>query len=246
MGPLTGKTAVVTGGSRGIGRAVVRRLAGDGASVVFSFVRDRSAAEDVVAGVRRAGGRAFAVQADQGKSDELRFLFTEADRILGGLDILVLNAAAVRRAKIIDMAEDDYDRIMAVNAKGSFLAVRYAARRLRDNGRIINISTGGTVRTSPTWAVYNASKAAAEQVIRTAALELGGRGITANSVSPGATDTDGLHEMQSPRGLDRFVKSAALRRLGTPDDIANVVAFLAGPESRWITGETIGATGGLP
>jgi 3-oxoacyl-[acyl-carrier protein] reductase len=245
VGSLAGKTALVTGGSRGIGRAIVQRLANDGASVVFSFVKDRCAAEEVVAGVRRAGGQVFAVKADQGKRDDLQCLFAEADRLLGGLDILVLNAAEVKRAKIIDVAEDDYDRIMAVNAKGSFLAIQFAGQKLRDDGRIINISTVGTGRSSPTWAVYNASKAAIEQFIRTAALEFGGRGIMANSVSPGATDTDGLREMQSPRGLDHLINSAALRRLGRPSDIANVVAFLAGPESQWITGQTISATGGL-
>jgi 3-oxoacyl-[acyl-carrier protein] reductase len=246
LGSLAGKTALVTGGSRGIGRAIVERLAGDGASVVFSFVKDRGAAEEVVAGVRRAGGQAFAVQADQGETNDLERLFGEADRLLGGLDILVLNAAAVERTKIIDVTEDSYDRIMAVNAKGSFTAIQFAGRKLRDDGRIINISTAGTARPSPTWAVYNASKAAIEQFIRTAALEFGGRGVTANSVSPGATDTDGLHEMQSPSGVDHFINSAALRRLGRPNDIANVVAFLAGPESQWVTGQTIAATGGLP
>lgn len=245
MGSLAGRTALVTGGSRGIGRAIVRRLAADGASVVFSFVKDADAAEKVVAGVRRTGGQAAAVQADQGEREGVEHLFTEAERLLGGLDILVLNAAVVTRAEMADVTEDDYDRVMAVNAKGSFLALQLAGRRLRDDGRIVNISTAGTARSAPTWAVYNASKAAVEQFVRTAALEFGARGITANSVSPSATDTDALHAMQTPRALQGFVDNVPLRRLGKPDDIANVVAFLAGPESQWVTGQTIRATGAL-
>lgn len=245
MGPLDGKTALVTGGSRGIGRAIVQRLADDGAAVMFSFVANHAAAGEVVEDARKSGGRVVAVQADQGKKEDVERLFAEAEKQLGGLDIVVINAAAVGRGKIVDITESEYDRIMAVNAKGFFLALQLAGRKVRNSGRVIHISTMGTGRSSPTWSVYTASKAAAEQFITVAAREFGPRGITVNSVSPGATETDGLHEEQTPESVDRFIDITPLRRLGQPADIANVVAFLAGPESEWITGQNIRATGGI-
>lgn len=245
MGALGGKTALVTGGSRGIGRAIVQRLADDGASVMFSFVQNKSAADDVEASVHRSGGRAFAIQADQGQRRDIERLFGEAEQRLDGLDILVINAAVFGQTKILDVAEDEYDRIMAVNTKGSFLTIQYAGQKIRDNGRIINISTSATARPSPSWPIYTASKVAVEYFIAAAAHELGQRGITVNTVSPGATHTDALILAQSPEILDRFVRRTALGRLGQPTDIANVVAFLAGPDSQWITGQNLRATGGL-
>jgi 3-oxoacyl-[acyl-carrier protein] reductase len=245
VGILAGKGAVVTGGSRGIGRAIVRRLAADGASVVFSYRADEAAADEVVAGVRAAGGQARAVQGDQGELDELKRLFDEADAYLGNLDILVNNAAAITRVSVIDTTEADYDRAMAVNTKAVFFAIQWAAGRLRDNGRIISISTLNTVVPAPGVALYCASKAAVEQFTAVAARELGGRGITVNTVSPGATDTDALRGSPPSRGIEQTVAFTALQRLGQPDDIAGVVAFLAGPDSRWITGQNLRATGGL-
>jgi len=245
MGSLYGKKALVTGGSRGIGRAIVERLADDGASVMFSFVQNKTAADDVVVSARRSGGRVFATQSDQGDKRDLERLFDEAEQRLGGLDILVINAATFMQAKVLDVTEDEYDRIMAVNTKGSLLAIQHAGQRLRDNGRIINISTSATMRPSPGWPIYAASKAAVEHFITAAAYELGQRGITVNSLSPGATHTDGLIREQSPEKLDEFVRLTALRRLGKPADIANVAAFLAGPDSQWITGQNLRATGGL-
>lgn len=245
MGALDGKTALVTGGSRGIGRAIVERLAEDGASVMFSFAQNEAAANDVVANVRGSGGHAFATKADQGRRRDIERLFDEAEQRLNGLDILVINAAVVVRTNILDATESEYDQIMAVNTKGSFFAIQLAGKRLRDNGRIINISTLATVRPLPIWPLYVASKAAVEQFVKAAARELGRRGITVNSVSPGATRTDSLIREQPPEKLDQFVRLTALRRLGEPADIANVVAFLAGSDSQWITGQNLQATGGL-
>ncbi len=245
MGILSGKGAVVTGGSRGIGRAIVQRLAADGASVVFSYRANEAAAGEVVASVRAAGGRASAVRADQGQLDELKRLFDEAESQLGSLDVLVNNAADVTKVSVIDTAEADYDRVMAVNAKAVFFAMQWAGRRLPDGGRIINISTLNTVVPAPGIALYCASKAAVEQFAAVAARELGGRGITVNTVSPGATDTDALRASNPPGSFDQTVAATALQRLGQPADIADVVSFLAGPDSRWITGQNLRVTGGL-
>jgi 3-oxoacyl-[acyl-carrier protein] reductase len=159
VGVLAGKLALVTGGSRGIGRAIVERLAGDGAAVVFSFVRNQTAAEEVVTAVQAAGGMALAVRADLGRLVEVRRLFDQAEQHLGGLDILVNNASVVATASFAEATEEDYDRVMAVNAKGTFFAIQQAARRLRDGGRIVNLSTVNTVLPAPGVAIYAASTA---------------------------------------------------------------------------------------
>lgn len=246
MKPLDNKTALVTGGSRGIGRAIVERLAGDGAAVMFSYVENRTAAHDVVAGLRSIQPEVFAVQSDQGRTEDVERLFQEATLRLGGLDILVINAAAFKRVNVLDVTPDDYERMVSVNLKGALAALQLGGRQLRDNGRIIHISTIGTTRSSSSsWGLYNATKAAAEQLIVAAANEVGKRGITANSVSPGVIDTDGLRAHQTPEALLQFSNRAALKGLGQPADIANTVAFLANPQSRWITGQNILVTGGL-
>lgn len=235
---LTGKTAIVTGGSRGIGRAIVRRLAGEGATVVFSY-RDNKPAADEVAGNL---DRVTAVRADQSDLASLDALF---EPVRDGLDILVNNAAWARPVPVAEVTADDFDEVMTVNAKYPLLAMRRAATLLRDNGRIINISTLNTVVPAPGLALYAASKAALEQFTAVAAREFGPRGITVNTVSSGATDTDLLRATNPPEALRRTAALTALQRLGRPEDIANVVAFLAGTDSQWITGQNIRATGGL-
>jgi 3-oxoacyl-[acyl-carrier protein] reductase len=242
MGVLDGKAALVTGGSRGIGRAIVRRLARDGASVVFSFGQQQAAADEVVA---EGDGRVFAVRADQGSPTDQERLFATADELLGGLDILVVNAAISPPALIVDVTPDDYDRMMAVNTKGPFFAIRHAGRVLRDNGRIVNISTLNTTARGPGMALYAASKAALEQFTAVAAYEFGARGITVNAVSPGATDTELLRTSNPGATFESVIARTALHRLGQPADIADVVAFLAGPDAQWITGQNIQANGGL-
>jgi 3-oxoacyl-[acyl-carrier protein] reductase len=237
---------VVTGGSRGIGRAVVQRLARDGAHVVFGYLRSADAAAEVERAVAAGGGVAHAVQADLADPDGVARLFGRAEERLDGLDILVNNAAAqFTPTALVDVTEDHYDRMMAVNAKAVFLALQYAARHMRDGGRIITISTLNTVLPAPGGSVYVGSKGAAEQFTAVAARELGGRGITANVVSPGATDTDLLRSTNTPEGLEIAVRMTPLGRLGQPADVADVVAFLAGPDSRWLTGQNLHATGGI-
>ena len=235
---LAGKTAVVTGGSRGIGRAIVRRLAKDGARVVFSFRDDKAAADALVKEV----GDAVAVRADQEDPANLDVLF---EPVGDGLDILVNNAAITGPALIKDITPELFDQVMTVNAKFPLLAMQRAEPLLRDGGRVVNISTLNTVAPGAGIALYCASKGALEQFTRVAAREFGPRGITVNSVSPGATDTELLRASNSEESLDQATTFTALGRLGTPADIADVVAFLAGPDGRWITGQNIQATGGL-
>jgi 3-oxoacyl-[acyl-carrier protein] reductase len=243
---LKGRTAVVTGGSRGIGRAIVARLAGDGADVVFNYARDEGAAEIVVRSVREAGGSVRGVRLDLAEPGAAERLMELAEEHLGGVDILVNNAASgFTPTPIAETEEALFDRVMAVNAKSVFLTVRYAARRMRDGGRIVNISTVNTVRPAPGIAPYAASKGAIEQLTAAAACELGARGITVNTVSPGATDTDLLRGANSAENLAVAARITPLGRLGQPSDVADVVAFLAGPDARWITGQNIRASGGL-
>jgi 3-oxoacyl-[acyl-carrier protein] reductase len=245
MATLDGKGALVTGGSRGIGRAIVRRLAADGASVVFSYLSNKAAADGVVAEVAADGGRALAVQADQGSLDDLQRLTRQAEEHLDGLDIVVINAAGGVSGLIKDLTEDDYDQFMAANAKGPFFLLQYAGRALRDGGRIISLSTLNTRLHAPAASLYIGAKGALEHFTVVAAIEFGGRGITANIVSPGATDTELLRAKNPGHTFEDTVAQTALGRLGQPEDIAGVVAFLAGPDSGWITGQNLSATGGL-
>lgn len=245
MGTLDGRGALVTGGSRGIGRAIVKRLAADGTAVVFSYLRNEAAAQAVVSEVAETGGRAFAVRADQGSLDDLRRLAGQADERLDGLDIVVINAAGGLPGAIHSVTEDVYDRFMAVHAKGPFFLIQHAGRALRDGGRIITVSTINTRFHPPGGALYTGAKGALENFTKVAALEFGRRRITANIVSPGTTDTELLREANPGDTFENDIAHTALRRLGQPEDIAAVVAFLAGPDSGWISGHNIAADGGL-
>jgi 3-oxoacyl-[acyl-carrier protein] reductase len=246
MGVLAGKGAVVTGGSRGIGRAIVQRLAADGATVVFNFARSADQAAEVEQGVRDAGGRAYAVQIDLATSGAVDELMACADEYLDGFDILVNNAVLdYTPAAIADTSDEQYDVVMAVNTKTTFRTMRHAARTMRNDGRIINISSLATTRHAAKSGLYAASKGAIEQLTKVAALELGGRGITVNVICPGATETDLLRHHNSEAELEHLATLTPLGRLGLPSDIADVVALLASPDGRWLTGQIIHATGGL-
>ncbi|SNY42186.1 SDR family oxidoreductase [Paractinoplanes atraurantiacus] len=235
---LTGKTALVTGGSRGIGRAIVERLAAAGARVVFTYRDNAAAAGEVTAKVPGT----VAVRADQEDLGNLAAMFAP---VRDGLDILVNNAALVSAMPIEKLEEEDIDRAYLVNVKFPLLAIREAVPLLRDGGRIVNISTLNTVAPAPGLALYCSTKGALEQITAVAAKELGPRGITVNTVSPGATDTDLLRGVNPPEALERAAETTALRRLGRPADVAAVVAFLASPDGGWVTGQNIRATGGL-
>ncbi|WP_430783708.1 SDR family oxidoreductase [Actinoplanes sp. G11-F43] len=235
---LTGKTALITGGSRGIGRAVAERLAADGARVVLTYRRSRDRAQELAAAI---GGTA--VRCDQADLSTLPAIFEPVRD--SGLDILVNNAAISLTRPIADLTPADFDRVLTINTKFPLFALQAAVPLIPDGGRIINVSTLNTALPAPGLALYCAGKAALEQVTAVAARELGPRGITVNTVSPGATDTDMLRDTNTPEALEQTAAFTALRRLGRPPDVAAVVAFLAGPDSAWLTGQNLRVTGGL-
>ncbi|MDX2972347.1 SDR family oxidoreductase [Kribbella solani] len=242
MGVLDGKAALVTGGSRGIGAAIVRRLAADGAVVTFTYSSNASAADEVV---EQSGGKAIAVRADQADLSGIDGLFDQAAAPTGTLDIFVCNAAQSMVKPIDDVTAADYDELFATNVKGPYFAIQRAGRVLPDGGRIIALSTLNTVVPGPGISLYAASKAAVEQFVKVAAREYGPRAITVNTVSPGATNTDMFHGHNPPEAEAMLVGITALGRMGEPAEVADVVAFLAGPDGRWMTGQNLRASGGL-
>jgi len=242
MASLKGKVAVVTGASRGIGRGIAERLAKDGAAIVVNFTKSADEAEKVVAGIKAHGGTAMAVQADVSKVDDIRRLFQETKKTFGRLDILINNAGIFWAKPIVDITEEEYDRMFAVNAQVQFFALPEAAKLMADGGRIVNISTGGTKLAFPGISIYGASKSALEFFTKVAAKELGAKNITVNTVSPGYTETDMLSD---PQFRTIGVQASPLGRLGTPADIAQVVSFVVSEEAGWITGDTIQAGGGV-
>jgi 3-oxoacyl-[acyl-carrier protein] reductase len=242
---LEGKGALVTGASRGIGRAIALRLAREGAAVVVNYSGSADAARQVVAEIEAASGRAVAVQADVSQVGEVERLFDVGLKHFGRLDILVNNAGVFFTNPLADVDEAEFDRIFAINVKGTFFACQQAAKRLSDGGRIINFSSSTTALMLPRYSAYVATKGAVEQLSRVLARELGPKGITVNVVSPGPTDTELFSSDKTEEDKRRFAQMAALGRLGQPQDIADVVAFLAGDEARWITGQNIRPNGGL-
>ncbi|MEY9214838.1 glucose 1-dehydrogenase [Thermobifida halotolerans] len=244
MTTLEGKKAVVTAGSRGIGRAISKRLAADGASVAINWHSNAEAAEELVQEITSEGGTAVAVQADMGVPADIERLFKEAKNTFGGIDVVVNNVGVNIIGPIAQIDEDEFDRAVAVNFKGTFLALKHAANMVSDGGRIINISTGNTRVTLPFTGVYAGTKAAVEQMGFSLAKELGPRQVTVNSVLPGLTDTEGVRP-DIRANADGVIAMTPLGRMGRPEDIADVVAFLASDDARWITGQTIGVSGGL-
>lgn len=242
---LDGLAAVVTGGSRGIGAAIVRRLAADGAAVLFGYATDAERADSVVNEVRRAGGAAWAVQADLARPDQVQQLFAAVDSHLGRLDLLVNNAAVPARIGFDEVTVDEFDRVFAINTRAPLLAMQHAGDRMRDGGRIVNISTISTSWPSADELLYAASKGALEQLSRVVSRALGPRQITVNTISPGATDTEFLRDNVPAEVRQSVAHMTPLGRLGRPDDIAAVVAFLSRPDAGWVTGQNIRADGGL-
>jgi len=238
---LHGKTAIVTGSSRGIGRAIAEGLAAQGAAVVVNYVGNRKAAEVVVAGITGKGGKALAIQADISSVSDVRRLFDETESKLGAIDIVVANVGVAVIKPLTEVTEADFDQVFGTNAKGTLFTLQEAARRVRDGGRIIAVSTGGTKMFFTQTALYLGSKGAVEQFVRVLSRELGSRGVTVNALSPGFTDTDLLPER------DRAVAAgmSPFGRIGAPRDVADVAVFLASDEARWLTGENIQAGGGV-
>jgi 3-oxoacyl-[acyl-carrier protein] reductase len=236
MRALSNKTAIVTGGSRGIGRSVALALAGAGAHVIVNYASNEKAARKVVAEINGAGGRAVAIQADMSRPEEVSRLFGAAVSHFGKLDILVNNAGILLNKPVQAMSEEDFDRIFSINVKGVFLALREAAEHLSDGGRIVNVSSSVTRLMFPGYGAYAATKAAVEQFTRIFAREVGPRGITVNAVAPGPTRTELFTMGKSQETIQQLAEMAALGRIGDPEDIARVVLFLCGPDAAWITG----------
>lgn len=242
---LNGKVAIVTGGSRGIGRAIAERLGRDGASIAISYVNRKDKATEVVSAIENSGSKAIAIQADVARLNDIKRLFDHTITHFGELDILV-NSAGIRISKkIVDITEDDFKRLFDINLKGTFFACQQAARRMGNGGRIINISTTITRLIVPEYSIYAASKAAVDQITRVLAKELGERGITANAVAPGSINTDLFQEGRTAEQIKQQSQMPVLGRLGEVNDIADVVAFIASDDARWITGQTIHANGGV-
>ena len=239
---LSGKRAIVVGGSRGIGRAIVEALAGAGAHVGFSYARDAQAAQAVVAAVEARGGVAAAVRADSTQVADVAALFDAVGRF-GAPDIVVNVAGVTRFGPIAATPDEDFEVQLALNTRGAFYVLREAARRIADGGRIVQVSTGGTTSPGAGAGTYLASKAAGEHLAYALARELGGRQVTVNVVSPGLTETDGL--VMPPPAIQHMIGLTPLGRLGQPADVADAVVFLASDAGRWITGHNLRVTGGL-
>jgi 3-oxoacyl-[acyl-carrier protein] reductase len=239
------RVALVTGASRGIGAAVARRLAREGFTVVINYASEVAAAEAVARDIDADGGHALAVQADVSDPVAVRQLFDAAESAFGGVDVLVNNAGIMQLANLADADDRLFDRQIAVNLKGSFNTLREAATRLRAGGRIINFSSSVVGLLQPGYGVYAATKAAVEAMTGVLAKELRGRHITVNAVAPGPTATDLFLDGKSPELIDRLAKLAPLERLGQPEDIADVVAFLAGEDGGWVNGQVLRANGGI-
>lgn len=243
MGAPDGTVAVVTGGSRGIGRAVVERLAHDGAHVVVGYTANAAAAQDVVEKVAADGGRATALAIDVRSVASIADFFAQAEAAAGAPDVVV-HAAAISVFKPHALVtEEEFDAQMDTNVKGTFFVLAEAARRVRDGGRIIAFSTGGTKSAVPAGGLYAASKAATERFVASLAKELGDRRVTVNAVAPGVTNTDGL--VLDAGMVDMLVAQTPLGRLGEPGDVAEVVRFLAAPASGWVNGQVVHVNGGM-
>ncbi|MFF2810841.1 SDR family oxidoreductase [Streptomyces sp. NPDC058000] len=251
MGDLNGKTALVTGSSRGIGRGIAQRLAQDGALVAVHYGSNDSAAKETVESIRDAGGRAFPIAAELGVPGDAEALFTAFDAELAaagaepGLDVLVNNAAISLPGHIDDVTPEEFDRTIAVNTKAPFFIIQHGLRRMRDGGRIVNVSSAVTTTAFPSTIAYGVSKGAIDTLTRTLAKDVGGRGITVNTVAPGFIETDMNAAMRAtPEAHAALAAISVFNRLGRPADVADVVAFLASDDSRWITGQRIDVTGG--
>lgn len=241
----TPRVAIVTGGSRGIGRAVAGRLAQDGLAVVVGYAEDAEAAEETVATIGKAGGRAIAVQADVADEIAVAGLFDRAEAEFGGVDVVVNSAGRLSLSTIADQDLDALDALHRTNIRGSFVVAQQAARRTRDGGAFVAMSTSVVGIQLPAYGAYAASKSAIEGMTMILARELRGRNITANTVAPGPTATELFLDGKSQEQVDTLAKVPPLERLGTPDDIARVVSFLAGPDGHWINGQIIRSNGGM-
>ena len=239
------RVAIVTGASRGIGAAIARRLAQDHFAVTVNFSRSRREAEAVVAAIETEQGRAIACEANVADRNGIRTLFDATEAAFGGIDVLVNNAGMMRLAPLAEVQDEQFDQQLALNLGAVFRGMREAARRMRDGGRIISFSSSVVGLYQPTYGVYAATKAGIEAMTHILAKELGKRGITVNAVAPGPVETELFLQGKSEEQLRAIAGMNPFGRVGRPDEIASVVAFLASPEAGWISGQTVRANGGV-
>jgi 3-oxoacyl-[acyl-carrier protein] reductase len=239
------KVAIVTGSSRGIGAATAKQLAHDGYRVTVNCVRNRDLAAGVVREIEKAGGQAIWEQADVSDSNAVRRLFDANDRAFGGVDVVVSNAGVMRLAPFAKMTDEDFIRMLDVNQKGSFFVLREAARRVRDGGRIIALSSSITALRSPTYGPYAATKGAQEIYANILAKELAGRMVSVNALAPGLVNTTLFTDGKTKEEIKGFADRTPHKRLGEPEDIAGVIAALCRDEGGWINGQTVFANGGI-
>lgn len=245
MSTLRDKVILVTGSSRGIGAVIAQKLAAAGAKVIVNYAGGKDAAEDVVRQIIKDGGESIALQADVSKSEDVKNLFDASINHFGKIDVLVNNAGIMINKLIKDTTDEDFSRQFDINVKGTFNTMREAATRLADKGSIINFSTSVNRIMLPTYGTYVATKAAVEQLTRVFSKEVGARGINVNSISPGPTNTELFTNGKSQEVIDRLASLSAFNRIGEPEDIAQVVVFLASDEAKWISAQNIGANGGM-
>ena len=238
------RVAIVTGGSRGIGRAAAERLAADGLAVVIVYAGNKTAADEAVEKIKADGGQAIATQADVGDEEAVTAAFALAAETFGGVDVVVNSAGIMPLGTVADMDLGTFDKIMRTNARGTFVVSQQAARNLRDGGAIINVSSSVVGLRFPQYGAYAMSKGGVEALTLILARELRGRDITVNTVAPGPTATELFLDGKDQATIDNLAKQPPLERLGSTDDIAEVVSFLAGP-ARWVNGQTIRANGGI-
>jgi 3-oxoacyl-[acyl-carrier protein] reductase len=239
------KVAIITGASRGIGAAIAERLACDGFAVVINYAGSASAAEEVAQRIIGEGGRAIVAQADVADATAVSATFDAAIAAFGHVDVLVNNAGILRTIALAETSDEDFDRHFAINTKGTFNTLREAGRRLCNGGRIVNFSSTTLALNMPGYAVYNGTKAAVEAFTHVFAKELRGRNITVNAVAPGPIATELFLNGKTDEQVAHFSRMPPLERLGQPDDIADVVSFLVGPDAGWINGQVLRANGGI-
>jgi 3-oxoacyl-[acyl-carrier protein] reductase len=239
------QVAIITGASRGIGAAVAQRLAKDGFAVVVNYASSSTEADALVAELTAAGAKAIAVKADVSNADDVRRMFDTAEQQLGKVDVLVNNAGVLKTVPLADTSDALYDQTFDINVRGTFNTLREAAARMNDGGRIVNFSSTTLALNMPGYAIYNATKAAVEAFTHVFAKELRGRNITVNAVAPGPIATSLFLDGKTEEQIQNFAKMPPLQRLGQPEDIASVVAFLVGADSGWVNGQILRANGGL-
>lgn len=241
----TNQTALVTGASRGIGRAIAERLAQEGFTVIVNYAGNASAADEAVQSIIANGGNAVAIQADVASEDDVSRLFSAAKAVTGQLDVVVHSAGIMPMAKITPDGLADFDKVIHTNLRGAFLVLANAAQAVSDGGRIIALSTSVIAKSFPAYGPYIASKAGVEGLVHVLANELRGRNITVNAVAPGPTGTDLFFNGKSEEQISAIAKLAPLERIGTPDEIAAAVAALAGTDGSWINSQVIRVNGGF-